>query len=345
MSAPVNFQFYTDTFRHIDNATTNYVLNLSEVVIGSTFDALKQLLIVYVIIWGVAMASGNIQEPIMDALKRVLRMSVVIGIGANVATYNTEIANFLWTWPDALALKLAGTEGTGTGTISFLDALMGQMYQLGQSFWTKAQANSSYGIPDLGLLGISIAIWAGGILTTAYSAFLMCLAKIALAVLLAIGPVFIALTLFDATRKFFEGWLGQVLNYGFLVVLTAGVCKMILNILQAYLLSALPAAQANASIVQALPALAISVIGLLVLAQLGAIASALAGGAAMTTMGAGSLLSRKAAGALGAARPSNLRRSMRGLKADGRALKQAMGAPKAMYKALTQGRPNKVANG
>lgn len=345
MGAPVNFQFYSDAFKYVDAATKTYVVDTSRVIMGTTFDALQKLLIIYVILWGIAMASGKIHEPIMDALMRVLRISVVVGIGATTATYNDEIAKFLWTWPDALAMKMVDNSVPGNDTVNFLDKLMSQTYQLGQSFWTKAQANSSYGIPDLGLLAIALGVWLGGILTTAYSAFLLCLAKLALAVLLAIGPIFICLTIFDATRKFFEGWLGQVMNYGFLVVLTAGICKLVLGILKAYLTAAVPAAAKSASIVQAVPALAIAIIGLLVLMQLGPIASALGGGASINTMGAGAMLGRKAAGALGAARPANVRRGMRSLKADGRALKKAVQTPAALYKSLTQGRTNKVANG
>jgi type IV secretion system protein VirB6 len=37
--------------------------------------------------------------------------------------------------------------------------------------------------------------------------------KIALAIIIALGPIFIALSLFEPTRRFFHGWLGQAFNY------------------------------------------------------------------------------------------------------------------------------------
>ena len=65
--------------------------------------------------------------------------------------------------------------------------------------------------------------------------------KVALAIVLGLGPIFIALLLFDATKKFFEAWLGQALNYMFVFALVASA----VNILFALWMPALRYAQAN----------------------------------------------------------------------------------------------------
>ena len=46
-------------------------------------------------------------------------------------------------------------------------------------------------------------------------------AKVVLGVLVALGPIFIASLLFDATRRFFERWVAMVVTYGLLIVLFA----------------------------------------------------------------------------------------------------------------------------
>ena len=61
---------------------------------------------------------------------------------------------------------------------------------------------------------------------------LIILAKLAMAVLLALGPVFIMLYLFRATRGFFEGWIRQLANFALLIVLTFGVLALILKIIE-----------------------------------------------------------------------------------------------------------------
>jgi type IV secretion system protein VirB6 len=45
------------------------------------------------------------------------------------------------------------------------------------------------------------------------------LAKLALGILVAIGPFFIAAALFPASRELFKNWTAQCLNYAFLVML------------------------------------------------------------------------------------------------------------------------------
>ena len=43
--------------------------------------------------------------------------------------------------------------------------------------------------------------------------FLIALSDIALAVLLALGPLFIAMLLFDATQRLFSAWIAQLTTY------------------------------------------------------------------------------------------------------------------------------------
>jgi len=59
--------------------------------------------------------------------------------------------------------------------------------------------------------------------------FLIALSSIALAVLLALGPLFFAMLFFDATRRFFGAWIAQLANYGLITVLTVMVAALLLR--------------------------------------------------------------------------------------------------------------------
>jgi type IV secretion system protein VirB6 len=114
--------------------------------------------------------------------------------------------------------------------------------------------------------------------------FLIALSKIALAVLLALGPLFICFRLFEGTRRLFDAWLMQLANYGFITVLTVLIGALLLQMVQSY--ATQTAARGAALLtVDALDMLLVAVIVLLILRQIMPIAASLAGGGSLSTMG------------------------------------------------------------
>ncbi|MRK19088.1 type IV secretion system protein [Pseudomonas sp. JG-B] len=302
-----DFKFYSRSFAELTSMLNSYITDVAGNVIGSITPVATQLLVLYIALWGYAMMRGMISEPWGDGAQRLIRLSMITALALNVGRYNSYFVEFLWNAPDRLAAIVAGSSYGSVSNIQFLDRLMSQMYDLGDAYWQKAYAGASV-MPDLGMIFTAWAIWLCGLAVTAYGAFLLALSKMALAVLLAIGPIYVLMMIFEGTKKFFESWIGQTLNYGMLVVLTAAVIRLILTILNMYL-GALDSsgAVADPSISQALPAVALSAIGVLVMMQLSTIASALGGGVAVSTMGAAGAMWNKAKGAAGQARDVGVR--------------------------------------
>jgi type IV secretory pathway VirB6-like protein len=117
-----------------------------------------------------------------------------------------------------------------------------------------------------------------------YAMFLIALSTIALAVLLALGPLFIALLFFEATKRFFAAWIAQLANYALITVLTVMVSALLLQVVQSY--ATQTAARGTAIFtVDAVNMVLIAVLVFLVLRQVMPIASALAGGASLNSYG------------------------------------------------------------
>jgi type IV secretion system protein VirB6 len=57
------------------------------------------------------------------------------------------------------------------------------------------------------------------------------ISMIALSLVIALGPIFVACIVFESTRKFFVGWLSQCLNYVLLFALIVTIFQMILSII------------------------------------------------------------------------------------------------------------------
>jgi len=114
-----------------------------------------------------------------------------------------------------------------------------------------------------------------------------------------LGPLFIALLFFDATRRFFSAWIAQLANYGLITVLTVMVAALLLRIVQSY--AAQTAARGTAILtVDALNMMLIALLVFLVLRQIMPIASGLAGGSSLNSFGVASRgfssLARRAVG-------------------------------------------------
>lgn len=329
--------FYSHMFAELNTTLFSYVSNTAQGVIEYIKPVSKTLVAIYICFWGWAMMRGAISEPIMDGVNRIVRLSIIIGIALTLGTYNNLVSSFLWALPDLLADQISG--GNATTTTSFLDTLMGQMYDFGLAFYNKSYANSTLGIPSLGLFFAAWAIWIAGILATGYGAFLLALSKIGLAIALGIGPIFILLTMFETTKKFFDAWIGQVLNYVFTVLLTACAIKVILTILQHYLTDSSVTVAADPSINNAIPAVVFALIGTLVLIQMPSMASALGGGVTLGTLGAVGWAYGKSKGTASALLPSNLKRSYNKVRANaqimGSAAKAVGGAPRAVYRKIS----------
>jgi type IV secretion system protein VirB6 len=341
LPAPSEFHFYEDLFAHLTSTLSGYVSSVASNVISAITPVATTLLALYVVLWGWSMMRGVISEPITDGVVRILRLTFVVALALNLGRYNAYIADFLWATPDALATVVAGAYGTPMSGIQFLDSLLSNMYDYGGSYYQAALADSTLGIPDLGKLITALFIWLAGVLVTGFAAFLYALSKMALAIILAVGPIFVLMLLFEPTKRFFDSWLGQALNYVFMVMLTAAAVTLILTIIQAFLGSASATTfRETTPLGGAIPAIVFSAIGLLVLIQVSSIASALGGGVAVASLGAVGWAYGKAKGGVVGMRPTNLRRSANKIRSD---VRIAAAPPKALYRKITGASRNSVA--
>lgn len=337
---------YTRFFDKFDTTVDSYLTEATSNTITAFTPFSLQLFAIYIAVYGFALMRGMVQEPVSDFATRMIKTGFIIGVATSLGIYNDLISSFLWNAPDALAAAVAS--GTAAqSNVSFLDTLMENMYQLGDKHWKFESGLSGVG-PKI----IAIFIWAAGLLTTGYAAFLLILSKMMLAALIALGPLFILMMVFESTKRFFEVWLGQAMNFVFMVGLTAAVVKLILAILNVYLNAATGSAAFEPSPADALPALGMSAIAFLVLMQVAPVASALGGGVAMSTLGAASALWNKAKGAGGSMKDhatgktlSDMRAQRRQKETNANWAKRNPGTAGKIYQKVTNPRANRVARG
>lgn len=279
--------FYTDLLKNVTDPLAGYITSTSSSVISSITGVATTLLLIYIMFWGWSMMRGVITEPVTDGVTRMVKLAIIMGIALSAGRYASFMVDFLWNAPDAMASVVAGSKSEDK--VSFLDALFEKMWVYSTE-WEKAadENKSAVGIPNLGQLFMAWLIRIVAALMTGYAAFLFVLAKIAIAVLLAIGPIFILITIFESTRKYFESWLSQCLNFGLVIILTAAVLKIVGTYIESSVMKAGAAATGspNPSFFDGFVLVILCAICFVMLLQIMAMSSGLAGGVAISSMGA-----------------------------------------------------------
>jgi type IV secretion system protein VirB6 len=238
--------------------------------------AVVTLATVYVMVWGYLHLTGRIDEPFVAGLRRLITLAVVLGAALRLWLYNSLLVDTFYRAPAELAGAVVGAQDP----VATIDTIWERGGAVAGYLWT----NGGFLNGNLGYFLAGAVVWTLIGLLCVYTMFLIALSGIALAVLLALGPLFITLLLFDTTRRFFEAWLAQLANYALITILTVLVAALLLQVVESYAVQTAARGAAIAT-VDALDMVLVAVLVFLLLRQVMPIASALAGGIALNSFG------------------------------------------------------------
>jgi type IV secretion system protein VirB6 len=265
--------FFATFWTWLNGQLTAYIGDNTARLASTLEPAVVTLATIYVMAWGYLHLTGKIDEPVLTGLKRILVMVLVLGVGLRLWLYNTLIVDTFYNAPAQLAAAVVGS----TDPVGTVDTIWDRGGAVAGILWTKGASSWSVGFCLAGVL-----VWCLIGMLCVYAMFLIALSNIALSVLLALGPLFIALLFFDATKRFFAAWMAQLANYALITVLTVMVAALLLRVVQSY--ATQTAARGTALLtVDALNMVLIAVLVFLVLRQVMPIASGLAGGASLNS--------------------------------------------------------------
>jgi type IV secretion system protein VirB6 len=239
--------------------------------------AIVTLATVYVMVWGYLHLTGRVDEPFGTAVRRLVTLAVVLAGALHLWLYNSLIVDTFYRAPSELAASVIGA----SDPVATLDSIWERGGTVAGYLWNNGGVFSG----DFGYYVAGALVWLFMGLLCVYAMFLIALSSVALAVLLALGPLFLALLLFDATRRFFEAWLAQLANYALITVLTVMVAALLLQIVQSYA-DQTAARGAGIATVDVINMVLIAVLVFLLMRQVMPIAAGLAGGIALNSFAA-----------------------------------------------------------
>ena len=263
-------------FEKIDTTLINVLGSKASAIIGLVSPIVVICFAIYVMLVLMSYQKDNASwsGSAIDMIKRIAAWGVIISCSMNVSFYMGTVVPMINGIPVELSNLL--TSESSSGNVNNVDSIISYYITVIQEMWAKAsgiQASiaAAFNILLLIILGIPVVVMM--------AAYLL-LAKLFLAILIAIGPLFLCLALFPVTRQYATLWIGQVVNFMLLGVLMNVTAVVMINILLGLQVDPL-----TASLVDILAYGVIALLFFIVILRIPDLASALSGGVAANGFG------------------------------------------------------------
>lgn len=268
--------FFAEFSAWLNGVLTNYIGTNTALIASTLEPAIVTLGTIYVMVWGYLQLTGQIEEPFTNGVKRIVVLAVILGLALHLWLYNSLIVDTFFNAPSQLASVVIGAYDP----VSIVDQILFEGSDAASLLLTKAGV--FHGSFSYYVAAIAVYLVVG--LTAIYTMFLLSLSRIALSVLLALGPLFLALLLFQTTKRYFEAWLAQLANYALVTILAVMMAALMLTVVT-------KAAQAAVNqgggieIADAVRVCLAAGLTFLVMRQVMPMAASLAGGLALSSFG------------------------------------------------------------
>lgn len=234
-----------------------------------------------------------------DVVFELLKMAFITAMAFNVASYVANVVPFVTGFPPWMGGLLSGQEGS---QVTQVDTLINvYVEQLKQMIAAMSFNPFTTKLSDMWLsIQGAVLYLVGGIPFLLVAVGTTLTLKVATTVILAVGPLFIALSLFDQTRQYFWGWVAVVAGFMLTHVLFAVVLALEIAYINSNLITN---GQINTSLMGNISMLIVFCTFTVLATELPGYAATIMGGAATGATGMGGIMS-KAMGAQTALRMS-----------------------------------------
>jgi type IV secretion system protein VirB6 len=183
---------------------------------GALLPALTILLTLFIAFFAIGLLTGRSRLSISALTPRMMTLGVVLTLATSWIAWQGLIWNLAVGAPDQIAGILLGAKGSATQLFADrIDMVFAAIAEAGemnggseggaQAAQAAQAAQGSFTPPNL--------MWLGALLLLLGTVGILVTARIALAVLMAVGPIFVVFALFSGTRGLTAGWLrGLVLT-------------------------------------------------------------------------------------------------------------------------------------
>ncbi|WP_332872571.1 type IV secretion system protein [Allopontixanthobacter sediminis] len=174
---------------------------------GALGPVLTIVLVLFVVMFAIALMLGRTNLSVRSLVPRMITLGLVLTFATSWIAYQAVVWNLAIAAPDYLASTLTGDAGSATTTFANkIDVVFAAIEEA-----TRTQAGAQEGAgADISAFSPKGMLWLGAMLLLLGTVGVLVTARIGLAVLVALGPIFVVMALFNGTRGLFTGWLKGV---------------------------------------------------------------------------------------------------------------------------------------
>ena len=191
---------------------------------GAMAPVLTILLTLYIAFFAISLLTGRSSLGISALTPRMLTLGLVLTFATSWIAYQGVVWNLAVGGPDWIASQLMGAKGSATQIFGdridvVFNAIAEASQNAGPSGGEAAQGAAEGAAPAkaaaagggaAGLFSPDSVMWMGALMLLLGTVGVLLTARIALAILLALGPIFVVMALFGGTRGLTAGWLRGV---------------------------------------------------------------------------------------------------------------------------------------
>ena len=279
---------------HVDSLILGFVQGSFGSLSGTIQTLWRLMFITFIAVYGYkVIISGKFSTH--DLIWHCLRIIIILIIATQWDAFFLFVYNMVTDLPadiSGLLIQAAADKaGAGASDESSANTALSEFFNRGMTVSSKLLEGAGWN--NFGQYFYASAVWFGTIGLAGYSTMLIILSKLAVAILLAVGPVFILLLIFTNTKGLFEGWLRTLLNYAVVPIFVYTLLALILTLMEQPLKMLESNTDTSSNLLTYIgPFLLTAVVSILLLSQILNMAASVTGGVSLSTMGTGAWTSR-----------------------------------------------------
>lgn len=270
------FKLFSYIYGQFDEILTSYigdtVANLSSTLSGFAY----MLFGIYVLLWGISMIRNMIEEPVVDGVVRITKIALILGLALNTGLYMNYVVDFFMTAPEAMAREIvvSGSAQEVQGIGETADALITKSMEVTTHIWDEANIFNG----NFGHYIIAMVFATASLVICSIGFFMIMVAKICLVFMLAVGPIFILMLMFQSTQRFFEAWISQLVNFMVTIIFVGAAVTMVFSLFEKVTAHSATLAFGDQILMGMVQMAAVSIMGTWLLFQVSSLASAVSSG-------------------------------------------------------------------